>query len=264
MITVATWNMNSVNARLPLLLKWLGEANPDVVLLQELKCQEEGFPFEPIRALGYGAEVVGQKSYNGVAILSRLPLEVTQRRLPTGDADGDEQARYIEAVIDNRLRVASLYLPNGNPAPGDKFDYKLAWMERLRLHAKNLLTLDLPVLLGGDYNICPTDADVWNPTLFRDDALCLPESRGKFREIVYQGWTDALATVVDSKNPALSYTYFDYQARAWESRHGLRIDHFLLSPQAADRLISTEIHQFVRSWERPSDHTPVFCTLNVT
>jgi len=262
MLTVATWNLNSINARLPVLLKWLADASPDVVLLQELKCQSDGFPEEQLKASGYRAEVVGQKSYNGVAILSRLPVEVSQRHLP-GD-DGDEQARYLEAVVaGGRVRIASLYLPNGNPAPGDKFDYKLAWMERLRLHSKDLLALQEPIVLGGDYNICPSDADVYNPALFKDDALCRPDSRGKFREILHQGWIDALGLTPSGGEKGSHYTYFDYQARAWEMRNGLRIDHFLLSPRAADALVSTSIDQRPRAWDRPSDHVPALCTLDI-
>ncbi len=260
MITIATWNVNSINARLPVVLAWLKASNPEVVLLQELKCQHDGFPFAAFSELGYEAHVVGQKSYNGVAILSRLPLAVTQRALP-GD-ESDEQARYLEAVVDGNFRVASLYLPNGNPVPGDKFDYKLAWMERLRKHAKHLLSLQEPVILGGDYNICPTDDDVWNPALFSNDALCRPESRAKFREICHQGWTEALSAHGLSDTKSKNYTFFDYQARAWESQHGLRIDHFLLSPQASDRLIRCDIVPDVRGWERPSDHVPVLCVIS--
>lgn len=258
MLTIATWNINSINARLPLLLSWLASASPDVVLLQELKCQEASFPAEALEAAGYHAAVVGQKSYNGVALLSRLPFTVTAKALPNGQ--DDEQARYVEAIVDDRVRVASLYLPNGNPAPGDKFTYKLAWMDRLAEHARNLLRTQEAVVLGGDYNICPTDQDVWNPALFADDALCRPESRGKFRAIVYQGWTEAFSAMRQGQD---HYTFFDYQARAWELRHGLRIDHFLLSPRAADSLAACEIDLAPRAWEKPSDHVPVICRLDI-
>ncbi|MDA0221307.1 MAG: exodeoxyribonuclease III [Proteobacteria bacterium] len=255
---LATWNVNSIKARLPNVLAWLDEARPDIVLLQELKTVEENFPAMEIEDLGYNCAVVGQKSYNGVAILSRHPMEVDHRVLPGGG--GEEQARYIEAFTGG-LRVASIYLPNGNPAPGEKLDYKLAWMDRLIAHAATLIGLDEPVVLAGDYNICPTDADVYDPVGWADDALCRPESRAKFRTLLRQGWTEALRTLHPDQDHL--YTFWDYQAGAWQRDNGLRIDHFLLSPQAADLLKSCEVDKGPRGQEKASDHTPVVCELDI-
>ena len=252
---VATWNVNSIKARLPNVLAWLGEARPDIALLQEIKTVEENFPAMELEELGYNCAVVGQKSYNGVAILSKHPLEVEHRVLPGGSEE--EQARYVEAFTGG-LRVASIYLPNGNPAPGEKLDYKLAWMDRLIAHAEGLIGLDEPVLLGGDYNICPTDADVYDPAGWADDALCRPESRAKFRTLLNLGYTEAFRTLNTQSHV---YSFWDYQAGAWQKDNGIRIDHLLLSPQAADRLVACEIDKGPRGKPKASDHTPVWCDL---
>ncbi len=254
---IATWNINSVKARLPNLLDWLGSAQPDVLLLQEIKCQTEDFPLIEIRAAGYEAVALGQKSYNGVAILSRHPIVDVRLGLP-GD-DTDEQARYIEATVKG-VRVGGLYLPNGNPAPGPKYDYKLAWMARLRAHAEELVQGDLPVVLTGDYNVCPTDLDVYDPIGFATDALCLPASRAAFRALLNVGFTEAYIAL--NPGAAHHYTFWDYQGRAFERGDGLRIDHFLLSGLAADRLQKCEIDIVPRGREKASDHTPVICTLS--
>ncbi len=253
---IATWNVNSVNARLPALLDWLGAARPEVLLLQEIKCQDEAFPLLEVQSMGYRAAVHGQKSYNGVAILSRLPLEDVACRLP-GDA-ADPQARWIEATVAG-VRVVSLYLPNGNPAPGDKFDYKLAWMERLVGRGRDLLDSGLPAVLGGDYNVCPADADVYDPPGWRDDALCRPESRAAFRRLLHLGYTDALRAL--HPDAARVYTFWDYQAGAWPRDLGLRIDHLLLSPRATDRLVACDVDRAPRGGDKPSDHIPVWVEL---
>lgn len=255
MLRIATWNVNSVKARLPNVMEWLDQAKPDVALLQEIKCQDDGFPLMEFESAGWNVAVHGQKSYNGVAILSRHPMENIQRRLP-GD-ESDEQARYIQADIQG-LRIASLYLPNGNPTPGDKFDYKLRWMRRLVNHAKTLLAQDLPFVLGGDYNICPTDADVYDPAGWANDALCRPESRALFRELCHLGLTEAFRALHPEPG---RYSFWDYQAGAWPRDNGLRIDHFLLSPGAADRLTACDIDKAPRGKEKASDHTPVWIEL---
>jgi len=255
MLKIASWNVNSINARLTNVLDWLSSAQPDILLLQELKCQDHAFPALEIAGAGYQAAVHGQKSYNGVAILSRHPMERIIRGLP-GD-DGDEQARYIQADIAG-LRVVSLYLPNGNPAPGDKYSYKLAWMRRLITQTHSLLSDDMPFVLGGDYNICPTDMDVYAPEHWQDDALCRPESRALFRELCHLGLTEAFRALHPEPN---RYTFWDYQAGAWPKDHGLRIDHFLLSPHAADRLQQCEIDRGPRGKEKASDHTPIWIGL---
>ena len=252
---IATFNVNSIKARLPRVLEWLKEAGPDVALLQEIKVVDEGFPAMEIEDLGYNVEVHGQKTYNGVAILSKRPIEDVTRGLP-GD-DSDEQARYIEAVTGG-IRVASVYLPNGNPVASDKFPYKLAWFDRLIDRAKELLTYEECVVLGGDYNVCPTDDDVYDPKGWAEDALCRAESRARFRTLVNLGYTDAFRAL--HKGPGF-YTFWDYQAGAWPKDHGLRIDHHLLSPQAADRLKSCEIDRTPRSKEKSSDHTPLIVEL---
>jgi exodeoxyribonuclease-3 len=254
---IATWNVNSIKARLPRVLEWLKDANPDVVLLQELKVVDENFPRMEIEDLGYNVESHGQKTYNGVAILSKRPIEDVERGLP-GD-DDDEQARYIEATI-GTARVASIYLPNGNPIDTDKFPYKLAWMDRLIAHTRSLLATEECFVLGGDYNVCPQDIDCYAPERFTNDALCQPESRSKFREMVYLGLTDAYR--VQHPN-VVAYSYWDYTAGAWQKDNGVRIDHLLLSPQAADRLQATGIDKDPRGKERPSDHTPVWCDISV-
>ncbi|WP_092787661.1 exodeoxyribonuclease III [Rhodospira trueperi] len=256
MPTIATWNVNSIKARLPAVLRWLERARPDVALLQEIKTVDDGFPEQEIGDLGYACAVHGQKTYNGVAILSRLGLEDVTRGLP-GD-DGDDQARYIEAVVGGTLRVASIYLPNGNPADSPKFPYKLAWMERLRAHAAGLARLDEPVVLGGDYNVCPTDGDVYDPAGWRDDALCRPDSRERFRALLHLGYTDAIA--VRHPRPGV-YTFWDYQGGAWQKDNGLRIDHLLLSPLAADRLEDAGVDRAPRGEPKASDHTPAWVRL---
>ncbi|MCW8862672.1 MAG: exodeoxyribonuclease III [Rhodospirillales bacterium] len=253
---IATWNVNSVKSRLQHLTEWLRLASPDVVLLQELKCVTDAFPAIEIEDLGYNVAVVGQKTYNGVAILSKLPLEVEAETLP-GDAT-DEQARYIEAVI-GTVRIASLYLPNGNPVGTEKYEYKLAWMERLHHHAKRLLSLDEAFVLGGDYNVIPTPDDVYDPKAFEGDALFQPRTLAAYRKIMNLGLTEAFTAL----NPEVGrYTWWDYRSGAWQKDHGARIDHLLLSPQAADRLVASGVDRTPRGWEKPSDHTPVWCELS--
>ncbi len=253
---IATWNVNSIKARLPRVLEWLGETAPDVALLQEIKVQDQGFPAEEIEDLGYNVLAHGQKSYNGVAILSKRPIEDPLIGLP-GD-EGDEQARYLEATVD-RVRVAAIYLPNGNPTDSEKFGYKLDWMDRLKNRAQVLLGMEESVVLGGDYNVCPLDQDCWDPIGFADDALLRPESRSRFNALLNLGLTEAFR----AQHPGeIAYSYWDYQAGAWQKDHGLRIDHLLLSPEAADRLLETGIDKRPRGRERPSDHTPVWCELS--
>ncbi|OAN44088.1 exodeoxyribonuclease III [Paramagnetospirillum marisnigri] len=254
---IATWNVNSVRARLANVLDWLGEAKPDVLLLQEIKCQDDAFPRLEIESAGYHCVVHGQKSYNGVAILSKRQPEDIRIGLP-GDA-GDEQARYAEATVEG-VRVASLYLPNGNPAPGDKFDYKLGWMRRLVGHARALLESEVPLVLAGDYNVCPTDDDVYDPVNWQADALCRPESRALFRELLNLGLTEAFRAL--HPDEPRRYTFWDYQAGAWQRDQGLRIDHLLLSPQAADRLIACDIDKAPRAKDKASDHTPIWVELS--
>ena len=253
---IATWNVNSIKARLPRVLDWLAAAGPDVALLQEIKSVDETFPRTEIEDLGYNLAVHGQKTYNGVAILAKQPIEDVLTGLP-GDA-ADDQARYIEATV-GTVRVASIYLPNGNPIDSDKFTYKLAWMERLIAHAKSLLALEERFVLGGDYNVCPTDDDCFDPVGFADDALCRPESRARFRELVYLGLTEAFRALHGDE---IAYSYWDYQRGAWQKDHGVRIDHLLLSPQAADLLSDCGIDRSPRGKEKPSDHTPVWCEID--
>jgi len=253
---IATWNVNSVKARSAHLMRWLAAFKPDIVMLQEIKCLTEDFPVLDIKALGYNAVALGQKAYNGVALLSTQPITDVMTGLP-GDPS-DEQARYIEATVGD-LRVASIYLPNGNPTNTDKFPYKLGWMDRLTARARELLATEKPVVLAGDYNICPTDVDVHDPVGFADDALCRPESRGRFRALVNLGYTDAIRAMNPTEH---IYTYWDYQAGAWQRDLGLRIDHLLLSPQAADRLVAASVDRTPRGEEKASDHTPAWCELN--
>lgn len=262
-LTIASFNVNSLRARLANILGWLNDAKPDVALLQEIKCQESEFPRLEIESLGYQVAISGQKSYNGVAILSRTKFDLVERALP-GD-ESDVQARYLEAVIDHpegevwkSCRVATIYLPNGNPVESEKYPYKLAWMRRLRTHAEQLLRHEQPIVLGGDYNICPTDLDVYDPAGWADDALCRPESRAAFRAIVNLGYTDAFRVC---NGEGHRYTFWDYQAGRWQRDEGLRIDHLLLSPQAADRLEDCQIDRKPRMQEKPSDHTPIWCRL---
>ena len=255
---IATWNVNSVNARLETVLKWFREASPDVACLQEIKCVDEKFPREAFEQLGYNVAVHGQKTYNGVALLSKSPIEDVRRGLP-GD-DGDEHARYIEAVVSGPrpVRVVGIYLPNGNPIGTEKFAYKLGWMARLNAHARELLALEEPMVVTGDYNVIPEEADCHDPASWVGDALFQPESRGAFRALKWLGLTDAYMEV---DGAAGGYTFWDYQAGAWPRNHGIRIDHALLSPQAADALRGCEIHRDVRSWDKPSDHVPVVVEL---
>ena len=253
---VASFNINGVKARLPALLQWLEEAKPDVAVLQEVKSVDEGFPREPIEDLGYNLETHGQKGFNGVAILSKSPMEDVVRGLP-GD-DTDEQARYIEATV-NGLRICGLYLPNGNPVPGPKYDYKLAWMARLETRARELLAAEEPFLMAGDYNVIPQAEDAARPEVWREDALFLPQTRDAYRRLLNLGLTDALRITTRA---AKTYTFWDYQAGARQKNNGIRIDHFLLSPQAADRLQSCEIDAHVRDREKPSDHVPIKVTLD--
>jgi len=253
---IATWNVNSVKARLPNVVAWLKSASPDICLFQEIKCQDEAFPSADFEELGYNLAIHGQKSYNGVAILSKLPIEDVRRGLPGGD--GDDHARYIEATIGD-LRVASIYLPNGNPVESEKYPYKLRWMNRLAVHAASLLEQDETLVLGGDYNVCPTDDDVYDPVGWVNDALCRPDSRRAFRTLLNLGLTEAFRTLHPEAKRA--WSFWDYQAGAWQRDNGLRIDHFLLSPQAADRLVACEIDKEPRGREKASDHTPVWCEI---
>ncbi len=252
---IATWNVNSIRARLPRVLEWLAEAAPDVALLQEIKTVGEDFPGLEIGDLGYNVAVCGQKTYNGVAILAKRPIEDVIAVLP-GD-DDDDQARYIEAVVGD-VRVASIYLPNGNPVDSAKFPYKLAWMDRLHERVRALLAFEEAVVLGGDYNVAPTDDDVYDPDAWADDALCRPQSRARFRAILYLGLTEAYRAL---HADAGAYTFWDYQKGRWQRDEGLRIDHLLLSPQAADRLEACDIDRGPRGKEKASDHTPVWCEL---
>lgn len=258
---IATFNINGVRARIETLTGWLSEARPDVVVLQEIKAQDEGFPREPIADLGYNIETHGQKGFNGVAILSKLPLEDVTRGLP-GD-ETDEQARYIEATVVGRqaVRVAGLYLPNGNPQPGPKFDYKLAWMARLRAQAQRLLDSEMPVLMLGDYNVIPEARDAARPEKWLDDALFQPESRASLRRILFDGWTEAVR-LRDPDATRGPFTFWDYQAGAWQRDDGIRIDHVLLSPQAADLLIDLGVDRDERAKDKPSDHVPVWVDLD--
>ncbi|WP_373504482.1 exodeoxyribonuclease III [Aestuariivirga sp.] len=257
---IATWNVNSVKARLDNAIAWLKDANPDIVCLQELKCEDQAFPAQAFEEFGYNVLTYGQKTYNGVAILSKMKGEDVRRGLP-GEPE-DTQARYLEAVFSSgarSVRIASIYLPNGNPPDTDKFAYKLRWMDRLQAHVKDLLTLEEPLVLAGDYNVIPTSLDARFPEAWVTDALFRPESRAKFRSLVNLGLTDAIRQVHGDK-PDL-YTFWDYQAGAWQRNNGIRIDHLLLSPQAADLLVTARIDREVRTQERPSDHVPVVIEL---
>ena len=256
---IATWNINGIKARLDSVRTWLAEASPDVVCLQEIKSVDENFPAEVFEEMGYNVAVHGQKSFNGVALLSKLPLEDVRRGLP-GD-DGDEQARYIEALAfedDLAVRIAGIYLPNGNPVGTEKFTYKLAWMDRLIAHAEDLLEAEDTFLIAGDYNVIPAAYDCAKPKAWADDALFQPESRDAFFALTNLGLTDAIRAT----NPAAeTYTFWDYQAGAWQKNNGIRIDHILLSPRAADRLSHAAIDKQTRGWEKPSDHVPVWVEL---
>lgn len=257
---IATFNINGIKARLETVLAWLEASRPEVACLQEIKSLDDAFPRGAIEALGYQVETHGQKSFNGVAILSRLPLSDVRRGLP-GD-EGDEQARWIEATIAGparAVRVACLYLPNGNPAPGPKYDYKLAWLARMEAHTRGLLLAEAPLVLCGDYNIIPEPVDAARPEAWVQDALYLPASRAAWRRLLALGLTDALR--VTRPGPG-QYTYWDFQAGAWERNNGIRIDHLLLSPQAADLLRDCQIEKAMRGGERPSDHVPIWVDLD--
>lgn len=250
---IATYNVNGINGRLPVLLRWLEETTPDVVCLQELKAPQEKFPLQAINDAGYNAIWHGQKSWNGVAILTRgLEIKELRRGLP-GD-DEESQSRYIEAIV-NDVIIGCLYLPNGNPAPGPKFDYKLEWFDRFTLHAQQLLATNLPVVLLGDYNVIPTEIDVYKPERWVEDALFRPETRAAFNKLMDQGWTDAIRTLYPDQK---IYTFYDYFRNAYGRDAGLRIDHFLLNPPLAERLVRGEVDRHVRGWEKTSDHCPVW------
>lgn len=258
---IATWNINGVKARIETLLAWLRAFDPDVVCLQEIKSVDEGFPATAIEALGYNVAVHGQKGFNGVALLSKAPLEDIRRGLP-GDPE-DIQARYIEALVPagrNIVRVGGLYLPNGNPIGTDKFTYKLAWLQRLEAHAKSLLALEEPLVFAGDYNIIPEPIDARTPEAWTGDALFQPESRAAWRRLLALGLTDGIRAV--APGPRV-YTFWDYQAGAWAKDNGIRIDHLLLSPQAADRLMGAGVDRSPRGTEKPSDHTPAWVDLDM-
>jgi len=254
---IATYNVNGINARLPRLLEWLDETRPDVACLQELKADGERIPVQAIEAAGYGAIWHGQKGFNGVAILARGEQPVERRRGLPDDPD-ETHSRYIEAEIDGVV-IASIYLPNGNPQPGPKFDYKLAWMDRLIDHAAMLLVEEKPVVLAGDYNVIPKDIDTFSVRAMADDALTQPESRAALRRLTFQGWTDAIRA--RHPEPTRLYTFWDYQAGAWARDAGFRIDHLLLSPQATDRLIDADVDKAVRGREKASDHAPTWVEL---
>jgi exodeoxyribonuclease-3 len=261
---IASWNVNSVRARVRHLLDWLREAKPDVALLQEIKCLEEEFPRLEVEDLGYNVSLCGQKSYNGVAILSKHRLSTECVELP---GEPEKQSRYIEGLVEvpangtaRVLRVVSIYLPNGNPVGTDRFDYKLAWMAALREHVRDRLLLEEVFVMGGDYNIVPTDFDVWNAEAVRADALMQPEARAQYRSILNLGLTDAYRALHPRDK---GYTFWDYQAGAWRKNQGWRIDHLLLSPQAADRLAEASVDTSPRALEKPSDHTPVWCRLQL-
>ncbi len=253
---IATYNVNGVNGRLPVLLRWLNESAPDIVCLQELKAPQEKFPEQAIRDAGYHAIWHGQKSWNGVAILSKHLKPEEVRRLLPGDEE-DVHSRYIEANV-NGILIGCLYLPNGNPAPGPKFDYKLKWFERLTIHAAELYASGKPVILTGDYNVMPTEKDVYKPERWVNDALFRPETRAAFKKLVDQGWTDAIRKLYPNET---IYTFWDYFRNAYGRNAGLRIDHFLLSPQIEKRLKNAGVDKDVRGWEKTSDHAPVWIEL---
>ena len=252
---IATFNINGIKARIEALPRWLTEASPDVACLQEIKCQDDAFPRELFQDMGYNVETHGQKSFNGVAILSKYPLEDVVRGLPGDDAD--DHARWIEATVIGRqaVRVCGLYLPNGNPAPGPKYDYKLSWMARMEARVRALLAEEIPVVFLGDYNVIPQPEDAAKPQAWVEDALFLPQSRAALRRIVHLGLTDAIRT--RDPRPGV-YTFWDYQANSWERGNGIRIDHLMLSPQAADLLQEAGVDRQVRAGDKPSDHVPAW------
>ena len=253
---IVTYNINGIKARLPRLLEYLAEQQPDVVCLQELKTSDETFPEADIRAAGYGALWHGQKSWNGVAVLAKGQDPIERQRGLAGETE-DDHSRYLETEV-NGVTIASLYLPNGNPQPGPKFDYKLRWIDRLAARARELLAEETPVVLAGDYNVIPNDDDTYSVRAMQDDALMQPESRAGFRALLAQGWTDALRT----RHPGGGvWTFWDYQAGAWQRDAGFRIDHLLLSPVAADRLIDASVDKAYRGREKASDHAPTWVEL---
>lgn len=258
---IATWNVNSIRQRLDHLLTWLKERSPDIVCLQEIKCVDEAFPREPIEALGYNVVTHGQKTFNGVALLSRTRFDESRSGL---DGDGeDTHARFLEGSVSyagGALRIACLYLPNGNPVGTDKYTYKINWMKRLLEYSRKRLKDEQPLVLAGDFNVIPAPEDVYNPAAWAGDALFLPQTRENFRALLNLGLTDAIRAVSDQ---AGQYTFWDYQAGAWAKNNGLRIDHLLLSPQAADRLVDAGIDKHVRGWEKASDHVPVWIDLDL-
>ncbi|WEX87228.1 exodeoxyribonuclease III [Sinorhizobium garamanticum] len=252
---IATWNINGAKARLDGLVAWLKESNPDIACLQEIKSVDDAFPRREIEALGYHVETHGQKGFNGVALLSKLRPDEVNRGLP-GD-DMDEQARFIEGVFSVKggaIRVCCLYLPNGNPVDSEKYSYKLSWMQRLATFAEQRLRLEEPFILAGDYNVIPEAHDCWDVKVWQNDALFLPETRAAFRRLRNLGFTDAVRATSDE---VPLYSFWDYQAGCWPKNFGIRIDHLMMSPEAADKLVSTSIEKHVRSWEKPSDHVPV-------
>ena len=258
---IATWNVNSVRQRIDHLVAWLKESSPDICCLQELKCTEETFPRMEVEALGYNIELLGQKTFNGVAILSKYRIDDVIRGLPGDKAD--EQSRFIEVVIstvNGALRVASIYAPNGNPLGTEKFPYKLGFLDRLITRAREHLANEEAFIFAGDYNIIPMPEDAAHPAQWTNDALFQPESRSKWRELLSLGLTDAIRA---SNGNQQLYTFWDYQAGAWQKNNGIRIDHLLLSPTCADKLIGTSIDKHVRGWEKPSDHVPVRIDLNL-
>jgi exodeoxyribonuclease-3 len=258
---IATWNVNSIKQRLDNLTAWLKERAPDVVCLQETKCIDAAFPRDDIEALGYNVAVHGQKTFNGVAVLSKQRFDEVTPRLP-GD-DEDDHARFLEVVVSSpsrAVRIASIYLPNGNPPDTDKYPYKLRWMDRLRHYAEARLRLEEPLVLAGDYNVIPAAADAYDPAAWTGDALFLPQTRARFRALLHLGLTEALRATTDAEK---LYTFWDYQAGAWQKNAGIRIDHLLLSAQAADRLVAAGVDRHVRGWEKPSDHVPAWIELEV-
>jgi exodeoxyribonuclease III len=260
-VRIATWNVNSIKQRLDGALAWLSERQPDIVCMQETKCVDDAFPREPFEALGYNVAVHGQKTFNGVALLSKIPFDEVTSGLP-GD-HSDDHARFIEAVVSTAkgaMRIASIYLPNGNPPDTDKYSYKISWMKRLFDYAHERLSLQEPLILAGDYNVIPTAIDARNAEAWRGDALYLPRTRLAFQSLINLGLTDAVRAT--SEEPGL-YTFWDYQAGAWQKNNGIRIDHVLLSPEAADYVTELGIDRHVRSWEKPSDHVPVWVDLAI-
>lgn len=254
-LTIATWNINGVKARLETALAYLEQAAPDVICLQEIKSVDAQFPADAFERLGYQVETHGQKSFNGVALLSKLPIEIVHRGLPGNE--GDEQARYIEGIVEHEngsVRVGGLYLPNGNSVDSEKYPYKLAWMEHLIAHAQTCLALEEPFLLAGDYNVIPEPIDAARPEVWTEDALFLPQTRSAYRRLRALGLQDAVRSATDAQQ----FTFWDYQAGAWQKNNGIRIDHILMSPELSDDLVDCGIDAFVRGWEKPSDHVPVW------